>query len=99
MQDKVRQITCPFPDDLILQVFISQLANKVEMRKTSVQACLERTRAAIQHQQEIHANIKGAEQLVDQSTVGALQNFVREHKPRVEQLRSEIARIEQEHAN
>ena len=36
VQDKVRQITCPFPDDLILQVFISELANKVEMRKANV---------------------------------------------------------------
>ena len=49
IQTKVRAITCPFPDDLVLQVFISELADKVETRKSNVNSCLLRTSNTMAH--------------------------------------------------
>ena len=37
IQLKVRSITCPYPDDLVLQIFVSRLAEQVESRKLQVQ--------------------------------------------------------------
>ena len=37
VQLKVRSITCPYPDDLVLRIFVSRLAEQVEARKLQVQ--------------------------------------------------------------
>lgn len=57
IQLKVRSITCPYPDDLVLQIFIGRLAQQIEDRKRSMEQYVSQANKMMEQEREIQESI------------------------------------------
>jgi len=90
IKDKANTLSGDLPNEMILQVFVTELAAKVEQRKLELSEVLRQAKEVMEYEKKMAENISQVGQQIDRALLEDVLNFLREFKPRVERLSSSI---------
>jgi hypothetical protein len=94
IQQKASLLKGNMPDDVILQVFIEQLSEKVTLRKTELRHTQERAQEQMDFEETIKNYVQNARgELVDNDTLTKVYTFLQEQKPKIDSMETQISAL------
>ena len=91
----MKALTCPYPDDTVLRLFVDDLTQRINDRITSMPSAKTRFRATQQFDEDMHLAVT-KEQGVDMQTLSRAGKVIRDSKPRIDAMLSQVSKLKLE---
>ena len=92
IKSKIAAITCPYPDDYVLNTFVDDLAKRIKDRQLQIGAVEMKHRRAQNFDEEMRKSMI-VPNSINERAMQHCNDFIRQSKPKIDEMATEVSKL------